>query len=130
MPATPNPPLIDSIMELGIPAWPHVLIFFALIIFSGVVYTKNLDSRYRYSTLPLAFVPFFIGISGFLYTFSNAVNQQARWSNFYELRSPAIDFHTYSIIPIMASTETAILLLISAVLLITNRDASDKANKS
>lgn len=130
MSVTPKPTLIDLILELGIPAWPHVLIFFALIIFSGAIYAKKLDFQYRLSTVPLAFVPFFVGISGFIYSFSNAVNQQARFTNFYELRSHAIDFHTYSIIPIMASTETAILLLISAVLLIKNRDASDKANNS
>ena len=121
--------MIDYIMEVGIHAWPHFLIFIALIIFSGIVLIRKLDLRYRISTLPLAFVPFFVGISGFLYSFSNNVNQDARFANFYELRSPAISFHTYSTIAIMAATETAILLLVSSMLIITSRYTPDQSEQ-
>jgi hypothetical protein len=126
----PKLTMIQHIKEVGIHAWPHSLTFITLIIFSGAVLTRKLDFRYRISTLPLAFIPFFVGISGFIYSFSNDVNQDARFANFYELRSPAIDFHTYSIIPIMAAIETAILLIVSSILIITSRYTPDQCEQA
>ena len=58
------------------------------------------------------------------------MNQRARFANVYDIGDAAIELHTCSIIPIMAARETAMLLLISSILLIANRDTPGQSEQA
>lgn len=107
--------LMNRYMTIGPAGQMATLVFLAVVVLAAVILIRKADMRFRLSLIPLAFVPFLMGISGLAgnaITIVRLLQNPPDYSNHIETPVYAFD-EPLHVVPLTA-WETIILLVIAA----------------